>query len=185
MTQVITALIPAAGQSARLGQPKQLVKLQRETLVHRAARICLEAGCARVLVIEGAVPLRDAIVDLPVELVTCPGWHGGPGVSLRTGAIAAGDVALLVLLADQYAVTADHLRALISAKGEVAAAHYANTLGVPARFDARYSAVLRELPDSSGAKGWLKSNAELVTAVDLPDAERDLDSPDQLADFQN
>jgi molybdenum cofactor cytidylyltransferase len=181
---MITALIPAAGQSVRLGQPKQLVKLHGETLVHRAARVCLEAGCQRVLVIEGAVPLRDALVDLPVELVLCPAWRLGPGASLRAGANAAGEVSMLVLLADQYAVTADHLRALLTAKGEIAAAHYANTLGVPARFDARYSAVLRELPDSSGAKGWLEGHHDLVTAFALPEAERDLDSPDQLADFQ-
>lgn len=185
MPRVFTALIPAAGQSARLGQPKQLVTLKGEALVHRAARICLEAGCTRVLVIEGAVPLRDALAGLPVELISCPEWRLGPGASLRAGAQAAGETSVLVLLADQYAVTADHLRALLAAKGEVVAARYADTLGVPARFDARSSAVLRALPDSSGAKGWLQARRDLVTAVDLPEAERDLDSPDQLADFQN
>ncbi len=180
-----TALIPAAGGSSRLGQPKQLVKRDGETLVHRAARIALEAGCTRVLVIEGAVELREALSDLPVERVLCAEWERGPGASLRAGARAAGDVALMVLLADQYAVTATHLRALLAAPGEVAAARYAGHLGVPARFSAPSAAVLRELPDSSGAKGWLRSHASLVTPVDLPEAELDLDTPDQLRNFQN
>ena len=180
-----TALIPAAGKSSRLGQPKQLVKRDGETLVHRAARIALEAGCKRVLVIEGAVELREALADLPVERVFCAEWARGPGASLSAGARAAGDVALMVLLADQYAVTATHLRALLAAPGEVAAARYAGQLGVPARFSAPYAAVLRELPDSGGAKGWLRTHASLVTPVDLPDAELDLDTPDHLINFQN
>jgi molybdenum cofactor cytidylyltransferase len=181
---VTTGLIPAAGESARLGRPKQLVKLKGETLVHRAARVALEAGCSRLIVIEGAVSLREAIADLPVELVTCASWKLGPGASLREGASVAGDDAVLVLLADQYAVTAEHLRTLLSAKGEVAAAHYAGGLGVPALFSAKFASVLRQLPDGAGAKAWLRAHAELVTAVQLPEAELDLDSPEQLAAFQ-
>ena len=182
---MFTALIPAAGASSRLGQPKQLVKRDGETLVHRAARIALEAGCTRVVVIEGAVALHEALADLPVERVSCADWHLGPGASLRAGAREAGDVMLMVLLADQYAVTAAHLRALLAAPGEVAAARYAGELGVPARFSAQYAAVLRELPDSSGAKGWLRSHPQLVTPVDLPEAELDLDTPEHLMNFQN
>ena len=180
-----TALIPAAGESARLGRPKQLVTLKGETLVHRAARIALEAGCTRVIVIEGAIPLRNAQSDLPIELITCTNWKSGPGASLKAGANAAGDSSLLVLLADQYAVTAEHLRTLMNAKGDVAAAHYANVLGVPAHFSAKYAHVLRELPDGAGAKAWLKAHPDLVTGVQLPEAELDLDSPDQLAAFQD
>lgn len=180
-----TALIPAAGESSRLGQPKQLVPLQGEALVHRAARIALEAGCARVLVVEGAVPLRAVLADLPVEVVTCAGWRQGPGASLRAGALAAGEVALLVLLADQHRVTVHHLRQLLSAPGEVAAAHYAGGLGVPARFSQKHGHVLRELTDTGGAKAWLRSHPELVTAVPMPEAELDLDTPGQLAGLQD
>lgn len=179
-----TALIPAAGESSRLGQPKQLLQKNGETLVHRAARVALEAGCTRVLVIEGAIALRSALTDLPIELVTCPGWKHGPGASLRAGAQAAGDDTLLVLLVDQHKVTAEHLRALLEAPGEVAAAHYAGALGVPARFAAKHAAVLRSLPDDGGAKGWLRANARLVTPVVMPDAEVDLDSPEQLFELQ-
>ena len=179
-----TALIPAAGESSRLGQPKQLVKLHGEALVHRAARVALEAGCSRVLVIEGAVSLGGVLADLPVEVVRCANWKAGAGASLREGAQLAGEVDTLVLLADQYGVTADQLRQLLSAPGAIAAAHYAGQLGVPARFSAPYLHVLRGLPDSGGAKSWLRANPELITAVSMPTAELDLDSPDQLVQFQ-
>ncbi len=179
-----TALIPAAGESLRLGQPKQLVKLNGEALVHRAARVALDAGCSRVLVIEGAVPLRAVLADLPVEVVRCANWKAGAGASLREGAQLAGEVDTLVLLADQYAVTADQLRELLLAPGEIAAAHYADQLGVPARFSAKYLDVLLGLPDSGGAKAWLRAHADLVTVISMPTAELDLDSPDQLIHFQ-
>lgn len=180
-----TALILAAGQSVRLGQPKQLVTLEGETLVHRAARIALDSGCARVLVIEGAVALRSALTDLPVEVVRCASWQLGPGASLRSGAQAAGEVATLVLLADQHRVTAGGLRKLLAARGEVAAAQYGGGLGVPARFGIQFSRVLRELPDGSGAKAWLRSHVELVTAVPMPEAELDLDTPEQLGELES
>ena len=175
-----TAIIPAAGQSARLGQPKQLVKLEGEALVHRAARRSLEAGCTRVIVVEGAVPLRAALADLPVEVLTCANWQLGPGASLRAGALAAGEVGVLVLLVDQYEVTVDGLRSLLTAQGEVAAAFYSGGLGVPARFSRKYSGVLRELTDGVGAKSWLRSHAQLVTAVPMGEAQTDLDTPAQL-----
>ena len=161
-----------------------MVLLAGEALVHRAARVALEAGCSRVLVVEGAVPLREVLSDLRVEVVTCPDWRLGPGASLRTGAEAAGDVAMLVLLADQHSVTVDQLRALLAAPGEVAAAHYAGGLGVPARYSAKFANILRELSDGQGAKAWLRAHAELITAVPMPSAELDLDTPAQLGSLQ-
>ncbi len=176
-----TALIPAAGASVRLGQPKQFVQVDGEALVHRAARLALEAGCTRVLVVEGAVPLKASLASLPVEIVRCVDWAAGPGASLRAGArAAADDEALLVLLVDQWKVTADQLRALIAAPGDVAAAAYAGGLGVPARFGPSLGWVLRELADDQGAKGWLRREAARVTAVPMPEAEVDLDTPAQL-----
>ena len=180
---VTTAIIPAAGASSRLGQPKQLVMLGGEALVHRAARISLEAGCARVIVVEGAVRLREVLADLPVEVITCANWQLGPGASLRAGAIAAGEVAMLVVLVDQYLVTTQGLSSLLTAEGEVAAAHYAGGLGVPVRFSVKYSGVLRELDDRHGARAWLRAHAGLVTAFEMLEAERDLDTPEQLAEL--
>jgi len=178
---VVTALIPAAGASARLGRPKQLVRLDGETLVQRAVRVCREAGCARVVVVEGAVSLGSLE---GAEVVRCEAWAAGPGASLRAGVQTITSGAVLVLLVDQWRVTAEHLRALLAAKGPVVAAHYAGGLGVPARFDEAQAQVLRALDDSSGAKSWLRANASAVTALGLPEAEDDLDTADQLVRFQ-
>lgn len=177
------ALVLAAGASRRFGRPKQLVMLAGETLIHRAARLAQEAGCHPVVVVEGAVPLAEALTGLDVERVPCADWSRGPGASLKAGVAHLGGRAdaVLVLLVDQPRVDVDDLRRLISAPGAVAAASYGGVLGVPARFSGDALNVLAQVPDERGAGGWLNANAAQVTAVPMPNAAQDLDTPEDLA----
>lgn len=177
------ALVLAAGASRRLGQPKQLLLLAGETLVRRAARLALEAGCHPVVVVEGSVPLAEALTGLDVERVHCADWSRGPGASLKAGVAHLGGRAdaVLVLLVDQPRVDVDDLRRLIRAPGVVAAASYGGVLGVPARFSGDALNVLAQVPDERGAGGWLNANAAQVTAVPMPNAAQDLDTPEDVA----
>lgn len=171
------AIIPAAGASTRLGQPKQLVVFMGETLVQRAVNLALRAGCTRVVVVQGAVPLAVK----HAEVVTCERWKEGPGASLKTGLTRVGTQAgVLVLLADQWRIEAAQLAQLIDSGAEVAAAAYAGIVGVPAWFPPSRAHVLRSLDDAQGARRWLASNADLVRAVAMPEAEEDLDTPEAL-----
>jgi CTP:molybdopterin cytidylyltransferase MocA len=177
------AIVLAAGRSARLGAPKQLVEVGGEPLVRRAARLALEAGCSPVVVVEGATALASALDGLAVERVACPEWEAGPGASLARGASAVATRAsrVLVLLVDQYRVDGADLAALLAAPGDVAAAAYGDSLGVPARFGEDFLAVLSGLPKDRGAKPWLLANRARVTAVPMPNAGFDLDHPEDLA----
>lgn len=179
----VGAVVLAAGASTRLGRPKQLLELDGEALVHRAARVALEAGCRPVVVVEGAVPLAEALVGLDVERVPCVDWAKGPGASLKAGlAWLRGRVgAVLVLLVDQPRVDVEDLRRLISAPGGVAAAQYDGVLGVPARFPAGALAALAQLQDERGAGPWLRAHADQVTPVPMPSAAHDVDTPKDAA----
>lgn len=174
------AIVLAAGASTRLGRPKQLLVLAGETLVHRAARVALEAGCAPVMVVEGAVPLADALRGLSVEVVSCADWAKGPGASLRAGveALKGRADAVLVTLVDQPDVGLAELHSLLGAPGEVVAAQYSGILGVPALFRGAQVGALASLPPERGAGAWLKAHAEVITAVTLPAAALDVDTPD-------
>ena len=79
------AVVLAAGGSRRLGQPKQLLKRDGETLVHRAVRLALETKPQRVLLVVGghAQAMRDAVADLEVEVVMNAGWEEGLASSVR------------------------------------------------------------------------------------------------------
>ncbi|HET9822318.1 MAG TPA: nucleotidyltransferase family protein [Burkholderiaceae bacterium] len=177
------ALILAAGSSSRLGQPKQFVVREGQTLVRRIARVALEAGCAPVVIVEGAVRLGEALEGLPVEIAHCPRWQAGQGASLKHGLAALGDRcdAVVVLLVDQLRVDAGDVRALLAAPGLVAAAAYDGVLGVPARFSGPALAVLRGLPDAPGARAWLARHRDRVSAVPMPHAAVDLDVPGDLS----
>ncbi len=54
MTATHAVVVLAAGGSTRLGQPKQLLTRQGETLVRRVVRLALEFAPSQVLVVVGA-----------------------------------------------------------------------------------------------------------------------------------
>jgi CTP:molybdopterin cytidylyltransferase MocA len=88
----IAGVVLAAGASTRLGTPKQLViDADGETLVHRAARQLVDAGCQPVFVVVGAA--REAVVgaveDLHVAIVANDGWSEGVASSIRCAVDAA------------------------------------------------------------------------------------------------
>ena len=55
MTATHAVVVLAAGGSTRLGQPKQLLTQQGETLVHGVVRLSLELAPSQVLVVVGAL----------------------------------------------------------------------------------------------------------------------------------
>jgi molybdenum cofactor cytidylyltransferase len=179
----IGAVILAAGASARLGQPKQLLRLNGEVLLRRIARFAIEARCAPVVVVLGAVldPCRDVLRDLDTRTVVNNRWPEGIGSSISVGvtALVEADVdSALLAVCDQPRISADALRRLIeSHPGHgITAARYAATLGTPAIFSRHYFPLLCELSGEIGAKRLIHQHESEVTPLDLPEAETDIDS---------
>lgn len=175
----VATIVLAAGDSTRLGSPKQLVKLGSETLLERSVRVAGEAGCSPVIVVLGAsaqeifsaCELGDASVVINAD------WEEGMAASIVCG-IAAVDGLVegaIVMACDQPAVTADHLRALIG-DGTVTASAYAGRRGVPAYFPAAGFDDLMELQGDVGARELLKA----ARVVELPNGELDVDRAEDL-----
>lgn len=200
LTAQIGAVILAAGSSSRLGHPKQLVVHQGLTLVARAARAALATGAHPVVVVvgAGAAAVRAALSNLPVVTVVNDDWRAGMGTSLVAGVRelmvrAPGLRGVLLTLADQPLVDAAALGRLVEAWSladaaassgahlVIAAAAYAGTVGVPALFGRAHVDALRAIPPDRGAAPLLRSAGVHVTAVDMPEAEVDVDSPDDVA----
>ncbi len=185
----VAAIVLAAGSSSRLGEPKQLLLLDGETLLHRAVRLAQEAGCPTVVVVTGALDeaLRAAVADLAPVVVRNTEWSAGMGISIKTGlaALPAETAAVLVLTTDQPQVSAELLRELVArwrATSALAVASvYADTRGIPALFDQQVFAELRRLPAAQGAKPLLAALGEAVGEVPFPDGAVDLDTPAQVA----
>ena len=134
------AVVLAAGASRRLGRPKQLLTREGETLLHRTARLALDSGVARVLVVLGArhETMRAALAGLDVTVSINADWEQGMASSLQTAArsLAEFDGSVLVLGCDQPALEAAHLRALVAGAAEAssgcAATLHRQALGVAA-----------------------------------------------------
>jgi molybdenum cofactor cytidylyltransferase len=184
----IGAIILAAGESSRLGRPKQLLTFRGETLVGRAVRAAVESGCDPVVVVTGKLDeaIRDALRSSSALVVTNPGWQRGLGTSIHRGMqeIADSVDSLVILASDQPFVDASVIRALISAQEEsarpIAACKYANTLGVPALFARSCFETLLALPAAAGAKSLLASRAEELVAIEFELGAVDIDTPEDL-----
>lgn len=190
MAEGLPAVLLAAGGSRRLGRPKQLVRFRGEALVHRAARLALEAGFAPVLVVIGAEPeaVAAALSDLPVTCVLNSEWPTGLAGSIRAGVahLPAGCAGALLLVCDQVALTVEHLVALReafrAAPGLPAASAYGGGLGIPAVFPASLFPDLVRLQGDRGAKALL--NPGSATALVFPEGGREVDTLEDLVTLE-
>ena len=166
-----------------MGQPKQLIRFAGETLLERTVRIASEAGCDPVIVVLGASPseiLAQSNLRQAVPVINSA-WQQGMASSLRRGLEAIPDSArgVLLLTCDQPAISAGHLRSLL-ATGVLTASSYAHRRGVPAYFPASMFADLNKLRGDTGARALLHT----APTIDLPHGERDIDTPEDLQNFE-
>lgn len=180
-------VVLAAGASARLGQPKQLLRRDGETLVRRAARLALETGPGDALVVLGcaADAVFSEIADLPLRRVDCAAWQRGLGASLRAGidALSSACAGVLVVLCDQPRLDARHLHALCAAWRKApergVASFYAHRPGVPALLPRAWFAALDATSDR-GMRDLLRGGGERLITVANEALALDADRPVDL-----
>jgi CTP:molybdopterin cytidylyltransferase MocA len=187
MTAAHGAVILAAGASRRLGFPKQLVEIDGEPLLRRAARAVLATQPLDGVVVLGheADRCAAAVADLPLRRLVAPDWWRGMGPSLRSGidALDAACTGVLVVLCDQPALDAAHLQSLLSAWNAAplcaAASGYAGTIGVPALLPRSWLQTAA-LDGDRGARALLQARAAQVQVVVNESLARDVDLPGDL-----
>ena len=156
----VAGIILAAGGSARLGKPKQLVKWRGRPLIRYSARAALEAGLSPVVVVLGSAAegVRAALQGEEVSLVANPHWATGQSSSVRAGlrALPQGVEAAMFLLADMPLVNVDLVTALIAeyrrTMGPIVAPRVGDEWGSPVLFDRAAFPALRELEGDRGGK---------------------------------
>lgn len=190
--KALAGIVLAAGASSRLGSPKQLVTLHGETLVARVSKLALSQCEDGVIVVTGEEHERivDALSGTAATTVRNVRWREGLGTSLSCAVAALSPMtrAVLVLLTDQPLIDKADLNRLVSAAhtrpDSIAAAAYNRGLGVPAIFPERNFAELRQLGGDRGAKQIISEQSG-VSAVQMPNAEFDLDTPEALIRLRN
>jgi molybdenum cofactor cytidylyltransferase len=181
-------IVLAAGESQRLGQPKQLVRWRGDTLVGHAAGIARALCAGRVLVVVGAhaVAVEAAVATQAPLLVSNPQWAEGLASSLRAGirALPADCAGVLLLTCDQPLVPRAALDTLVQRwmanPDAVVASAYAGTVGIPAVLPARTFPALMQLSGDSGARAVLRAEGARIETVSVPEAAFDVDDESAL-----
>lgn len=179
----LCCVLLAAGGSARLGRPKQLLRRRVRPLLLDAYRAAAEVLPGRVLVVLGADALRMRRMLARhaggARVVKNARWREGMGSSLRLGlaCLPPACSAALVALCDQPEVDGLALDRLIAAwrrrPGHPAAAAYAGRLGVPAVLPRRLWHAVGD--GDRGARELLRGSGP-VSCVDMPEATIDVDT---------
>ena len=137
-TSDIFAVVLAAGSASRFGSVKQLAEIDGVPLVHRAVRAATEVCGDRTALIAGHAwkAVSEACVPLPGFLIVNENHADGLGTSIAAAvrSVRHATQAVVVLLADQAMITAQHIQALCDAwsgaDDEIVATEYAGKVGV-------------------------------------------------------
>lgn len=188
MTGVI---LLAAGESKRLGRPKQLISLRGKPLLRRMAGVALQAvSGGPVVVVLGAVeePCRTAVDGLDVSVVHNSDWQTGMGGSIATGLASLPHEELsgvVLMLCDQPRVTPDLLQSIIAASAgkNIVATRCDGHLGPPAWFSpAMFPGLLLLKGTRQGAKGLMDQEPS-IGWIEFPGAAFDIDLPADLLEI--
>lgn len=185
----IGLIILAAGESLRLGKPKQLLPYKGVTLIEHAAEVAGNSGCKPVICVLGAASeiVADKLKDKHVNIIINTDWQAGMASSIKAGLAKVEQLdpdisGVILMVCDQPYVTPHLLRKLRSTwqrsgKGIVASA-YGDTAGTPALFAKDYFSALQHLQGQEGAKKILMAYQSFLTLVPFPLGSIDIDTPE-------
>jgi len=180
-------IILAAGNSSRLGRPKQLLPYRGKTLLTHVVAEVQAAELWPVVVVTGAfhIEVGDSLRGQSVEIVFNPAWEMGMASGIVAGlsnmlSLHPDVDAVIIAVCDQPFISSALFLQLInthdaSGKGIIACA-YADSVGTPVLFGRSYFEQLLALAGSEGAKKLLKQYPDDLATIAFPDGQIDVDT---------
>jgi molybdenum cofactor cytidylyltransferase len=191
----VGAIILAAGNSSRLGRPKQLVPYRGQTLLTHTTTETGNAGVDPAVVVTGAfhTAVSESLRGHPPDILFNPAWETGMASGIVAGlshllSRQPAMSAVIISVCDQPFISSKLLLQLItthqaSGKGIVACA-YAGSMGTPVLFGQPYFQQLLKLTGSKGANRLLRQHPADLATVDFPDGHIDIDTADDLSKLE-
>jgi molybdenum cofactor cytidylyltransferase len=183
-----TLIILAAGNSSRLGSPKQLLKFNNETLLQNTVDAALKSQIDQVVVVIGAYKneILHQFKNDAVKVLINDNWSLGMGNSLKFALNNCDQITnnqyVIVCVSDQPHLSSQIINNLISkfhtSQKGIVACSYNDTLGVPVLFDSKYFAEILKMKDEEGAKKIVFQHLDDVEMVDFSLGHVDIDTLD-------
>jgi molybdenum cofactor cytidylyltransferase len=188
---VISGVILAAGQSKRLGTPKQLLVLDGEPVLRHVVRNATGSALDQVILVLGfqAAEIYDAVGEWGQNLVINSDYASGQSSSLRLGlgVVDPKAEAVLFLLGDQPQVTAEIIDSVTDAFrkgcGRIVMPSYRRTPSNPVLFGREFFPELARVTGDEGARSVVEAHRDEVFTVEI-DAGPPLDI-DTEEDFEH
>ena len=169
-------IVLAAGQSTRLGRPKALLAVGRETFLSQAVRVLGEGGAARIIVVVGDAPeVRSAAESADVTVVVNPDPTSEQLVSLLIGldAVSEDVDAVAVLPVDCPLVATESVKALAEAAARTAKPivlpMYNGVGGHPVMLRRPFFDVVRRSTAADGLRGLIVDHGHDVEIINVSD----------------
>jgi len=185
-------VILAAGHSSRFEGCKVLAPVAGKPMLQWAIEKARSCAGKHIYAVTGgwqddiAKAMDQGIVD-KIATIDSRDWHKGLGHSIAAAVeqLTGKYQSLLILAADQIAITHGDLEALLNqSDGEhIVAAHYDGQPGIPAIFPESFFSDLAELSGDRGAKKILMSHPDAVVHVQCPNAAIDIDTRENLQNW--
>ncbi len=177
----VAAVVLAAGESRRFGSPKQLARLDGQTLLEHVLQRANTAGLAPIVAVVPVWLTRPAAMDDPkLRWIRNPFPERGMSHSLRLGfaALPPEAEAAIILLGDQPRVSAAHLASLLAARGSrpIIATRVGERLVPPVLIERSRFSIVDEPRGDVGLREILASFPDEVHAVDATEPMRDVDT---------
>lgn len=191
----IAVLILAAGESKRMGEPKQLLPWKETTLLGHTISIA-RSVTPNVFIVLGAnyekISKSKGLEN--AKVVFNAKYKSGQGSSLSVGIEYLDNQeqqfeGVLVLLCDQPLITSNYLKNLLvtfsETKKGIVATKYNNKAGVPAIFQNKYFDKLKNIVGDKGAKTIIGENTYDVYLFDAQGQELDVDTKEEYERLVN
>ena len=187
-TSNIIALVLAAGSATRFGASKQLAELDGMPLARHALEVAANVFGDRTALVVGHdwQAVAQSCSPLPGFLIMNDLYRRGLGSSIAcaTRSVRHAAQAIVVMLADQPLVSAEHLRNLrdnwSGTDNEIVATAFGDTAGAPVLFPSGCFDDLAVLQGDTGGQHLLSDERFTVRKIVFEPASVDIDTPAAL-----
>lgn len=182
-------ILLAAGNSSRMGSPKQLLVYQGKTFLERITDTALEVfDPNQIVLVLGARhhEISSVIKNKNIHIVINENWESGMASSIQSGMKTLCGLfpemeRCFISVCDQPYLTSNLFSKMLQLQKtsgkEIVVTKYADTLGAPALFSKKYFKPLTELTGEQGAKKIIQQNMNDVESFEFEKGAVDIDTP--------